>query len=107
MALMVFECICHKRCFVTHNAMCIYCRVNVMKTLSVAIKSPADIKVLRKTLKLQQTAFWGRIGVTQSGGSRYEAGRDIPEPTLILLNIVYGSKEQSEKLVEELRSNKF
>lgn len=74
-----------------------------MKSPTLAIKDPADIKALRKALKLQQTPFWGRLGVTQSGGSRYEAGRDIPHPTLLLLNIVYGSETQSAKLVEALR----
>ena len=32
-----------------------------------------------------QSEFWGRFGVTQSGGSRYENGRDVPEPTQLLL----------------------
>ena len=31
---------------------------------------------IRHRLGLNQQEFWGRIGVTQSGGSRYESGRD-------------------------------
>ena len=31
-----------------------------------------------------QSEFWGRFGVTQSGGSQYENGRDVPEPTQLL-----------------------
>lgn len=89
-----------------HNAMRIqYCE-SIMKTPTLAIKDPADIKALRKSMGLQQTQFWGRLGVTQSGGSRYEAGREIPEPTLLLLNIVYGPEKQSAKLVEVLRGCK-
>lgn len=50
-----------------------------------------DINVgeLRKTLRMNQSEFWSRIGVTQSGGSRYEHGRAIPKPVRILLQLVY------------------
>jgi len=39
----------------------------------------------RLALGLNQSQFWGRFGVTQSGGSRYESGREVPEPTQLLL----------------------
>ena len=39
----------------------------------------------RHALGQNQSQFWSRFGVTQSGGSRYENGRDIPEPTQLLL----------------------
>ena len=32
-------------------------------------------KVIRVKAGLNQSQFWSRIGVTQSGGSRYESGR--------------------------------
>jgi transcriptional regulator with XRE-family HTH domain len=44
---------------------------------------------LRHSLGLNQAEFWGRIEVTQSGGSRYENGRSIPRPVRKLLGIVY------------------
>ena len=44
---------------------------------------------LRRNLNLSQTEFWGRIAVTQSGGSRYENGRPMPGPVRKLLAIVY------------------
>jgi hypothetical protein len=44
---------------------------------------------LRKSLGLNQADFWGRLAVTQSGGSRYENGRPMPEPVRILLGIIY------------------
>lgn len=36
-----------------------------------------------------QVAFWNRFGVTQSGGSRYENGRRIPEATAILIQLYF------------------
>lgn len=62
------------------------------------------MKELRAKLKLSQAEFWGRIGVTQSGGSRYESGRSIPAPTKTLLTITYGTNKESEKLVKKLRT---
>ena len=43
----------------------------------------------RKSLGLKQADFWGRIEVTQSGGSRYENGRPMPRVVRKLLGIVY------------------
>lgn len=34
-----------------------------------------------------QTRFWSRFGVTQSRGSRFELGMDIPAPVSILLKL--------------------
>jgi transcriptional regulator with XRE-family HTH domain len=48
-----------------------------------------NARKLRKSLGLNQAAFWGRIEVTQSGGSRYENGRPLPRPVRKLLGIVY------------------
>lgn len=44
---------------------------------------------LRKTLRMNQSEFWSKIGVTQSGGSRYENGRAMPKPVRILLQLVH------------------
>ena len=44
---------------------------------------------LHESLRLTQAEFWGRIEVTQSGGSRYENGRAMPRPVRKLLGIVY------------------
>lgn len=53
---------------------------------------------------MNQLAFWSRVGVTQSGGSRYESGRKIPKAVLFLLNITYGTDRGSEKVVKKLRA---
>ena len=37
-----------------------------------------NIADARKKEGLNQKDFWARYGVTQSGGSRYESGRNIP-----------------------------
>ncbi|OFZ94844.1 MAG: hypothetical protein A2Z44_05350 [Betaproteobacteria bacterium RBG_19FT_COMBO_58_11] len=44
---------------------------------------------LRHDLRLSQSAFWHPLGVTQSGGSRYEAGRKMPPPVAMLLEQMY------------------
>lgn len=50
------------------------------------INNPRDI---RKKLGINQIDFWSKIGVTQSGGSRYESGRNMPKPVRELLRLVY------------------
>ena len=56
-----------------------------MKPFSV-IPNPRDI---RKRLSMNQSDFWARLGVTQSGGSRYESGRALPKPVRELVRLVY------------------
>ena len=46
-------------------------------------------KEIRQRLGLNQQEFWTRIGVTQSGGSRYESGRNMPKPVRELLRLVH------------------
>lgn len=50
------------------------------------ITNPREI---RRKLGLNQQEFWSRIGVTQSGGSRYESGRNMPKPVRELLRLVH------------------
>lgn len=44
-----------------------------------------DLTAYRKSRGENQTEFWSRFGVTQSGGSRYESGREVPAPVAILV----------------------
>lgn len=62
-----------------------------------------EVVALRKKLKMNQSEFWRPLGVTQSGGSRYESGRKIPRPVQRLLAIAYGTPKQSACAVEALR----
>ena len=48
-----------------------------------------DVHGIRKKLGINQVTFWANIGVTQSGGSRYENGRNMPKPVRMLFQLVY------------------
>ena len=68
-----------------------------MKTIKSfdAIENPREI---RKKLGMNQQEFWGQIGVTQSGGSRYESGRSIPKAVRELLRLVHIEKVNLAKI---------
>lgn len=68
----------------------------------MATKKPIDPKTLRRKLALNQTQFWSPLGVTQSGGSRYESGRALPKPVRMLLSLAYGGGS-----LEQLQSGKL
>lgn len=54
----------------------------VAKTVKLNFKSMVEY---RRLTGMNQAEFWQRFGVTQSGGSRYETGRNIPKPIQLLL----------------------
>ncbi len=63
---------------------------------------------IRRQTGLNQQEFWSRIGVTQSGGSRYESGRSMPRPVQELLRIVHLEQIPLEDLSgEDLRVLRF
>ena len=45
----------------------------------------SDLVAYRQSLGETQTEFWTRFGVTQPGGSRYESGRKVPAPVVMLM----------------------
>lgn len=47
----------------------------------------ASLREIRKARLENQTSFWAKFGVTQSRGSRFEMGTEIPQPVSILLNL--------------------
>ena len=63
----------------------------------------ADVSVTRQKSNLNQTEFWKRYGVTQSGGSRYESGRDIPKPLAILLWLHQSGRVTEKDLTDALK----
>jgi predicted transcriptional regulator len=65
-----------------------------MKMLA-KIQNPRGI---RRRLGMNQQEFWGRIGVTQSGGSRYESGRNMPKPVQELLRVVHVDQIDLKKI---------
>jgi transcriptional regulator with XRE-family HTH domain len=60
-----------------------------------------DAREIRQRLGLNQDEFWTKIGVTQSGGSRYESGRDMPKPVRELLRLVHVEQIDLEKVKRE------
>ena len=58
-------------------------------------------KEVRTKLGLNQQEFWTKIGVTQSGGSRYESGREMPKPVRELLRLVHVEKIDLTKVKKE------
>ncbi len=63
-----------------------------------------NVKQLRSRSGLTQDAFWNPIGISQSGGSRYESGtRRIPRPIQLLITIRTGSDHQAFMTYKRLR----
>lgn len=58
---------------------------------------------MRKMLGLSQSAFWGRLKVMQSGGSRYETGREIPPTVMAMLRLIYDPEEEARTFLARLR----
>ena len=57
-------------------------------------------RVIRQKAGANQSEFWSALGVTQSGGSRYESGRNIATPVRLLLALRYGSAAQKRQAGE-------
>lgn len=49
--------------------------------------NPETLREYRRTRRENQGRFWSRFGVTQSRGSRFEMGSEIPPPVAILLKL--------------------
>ena len=71
-----------------------------------------DVREIRRKLGMNQSQFWSKIGVTQSGGSRYESGRNMPRPVQQLLRLVHVEqidigkiKRDDWEVVEYLKSS--
>lgn len=58
-------------------------------------------KTLRLKLGLNQTEFWGAIGWSQSGGSRFENGRRVPKPVMTCLRLRWSDNEIVQAIFEE------
>lgn len=52
----------------------------------------AFIQAYRRKVKESQKVFWSRFGVTQSRGSRFELGANIPKPVMILLRLYFEAR---------------
>ena len=63
----------------------------------------SNIQTDRQKQSLNQSDFWSRYGVTQSGGSRYESGRNIPKPLAILLYLHRSGKVTDKDLADAVK----
>jgi hypothetical protein len=52
----------------------------------------SELKRFRISKRESQEKFWGRFGVTQSSGSRFETGLGIPAPVAILVKLYLNGK---------------
>ena len=78
---------------------------------STKVIEKIDPREIRRKLGLNQQQFWSALGVTQSGGSRYESGRNMPKPVRELLRLVHvkqidvkNIKQEDWEVAEYLRS---
>jgi transcriptional regulator with XRE-family HTH domain len=70
-------------------------------TTSVKLVEKSDPREIRRKLGLNQQQFWSKIGVTQSGGSRYESGRNMPKPVRELLRLVHVEQIDIQRVKRE------
>lgn len=67
--------------------------------MAQAAKNPLkDLRAYRESLGENQSQFWERFGVSQSGGSRYESGREVPTSVAILVLAFSGELLSNSKL---------
>ncbi len=67
------------------------------------IQTGREARDMRQKMGLNQMEFWRLIAVTQSGGSRYESGRDMPKPVQMLLHLAYAPEKQAGVMLGYLR----
>lgn len=73
------------------------------KSPKLICRTGQEVRELRRKLGLNQVDFWGRVEVTQSGGSRYESGRWMPDQVAMLVHLAYGTEKQAGALLAHLR----
>jgi len=61
---------------------------------------PEILRKHRKQVRESQDRFWARFGVTQSGGSRFEQGAEIPTPVVILLGLYFKGVVKDSDLMQ-------
>jgi hypothetical protein len=68
-------------------------RAGAHSAMPMPMRAPhADLRQFRISKRESQEKFWGRFGVTQSSGSRFETGLAIPAPVAILLKLYVNGK---------------
>jgi hypothetical protein len=68
-------------------------RPGIQALMPMPVRPPhVDLRQFRISKRESQEKFWGRFGVTQSSGSRFETGLAIPAPVAILLKLYVTGK---------------
>lgn len=80
-------------------------KYKISKAPKFFLKTGDEALVHRKRLALNQSEFWKRVAVTQSGGSRYESGRNLSRPVQLLLHLVYAPEAQAQAMLNHLRDS--
>jgi predicted transcriptional regulator len=63
-------------------------QLDLASTVSLdTVEDTMWLRKLRYDLAESQTKFWRRFGVTQSSGSRFEAGTSVPPPVVKLVRL--------------------
>ncbi len=75
-----------------------------MRKSSKAKPKLGPVSEARRAEGLNQSDFWKRFGVTQSGGSRYESGRAIPKPTRLLMWLRKTGRISDRDLADAMRA---
>lgn len=65
--------------------------------------TPEILRKYRRTQRESQSRFWSRFGVTQSRGSRFEMGTEIPPTVAILLKLYLGGVITDSDLIPPCR----
>ncbi|MBO3705790.1 MAG: helix-turn-helix transcriptional regulator [Candidatus Accumulibacter sp.] len=68
---------------------------------TVKVVERVDPREIRRRLGMNQQQLWSKIGVTQSGGSRYESGRNMPKPVRELLRLVHVEQIDIQRIKRE------
>jgi hypothetical protein len=63
-----------------------------------------SLRAMRKLSGLNQQEYWTRYGITQSGGSRYESGRNVPKPASMLIWLHVSGRIADEDLQNALKA---
>lgn len=71
-----------------------------IKPLASLTPSLNDLRKFRISKRESQEKFWGRFGVTQSSGSRFENGLAVPAPVALLLKLYVNGKFSDGDLLE-------
>jgi hypothetical protein len=76
----------------TIDACSIECDAEALAATDEADIDNTFIQAYRRRIKESQKVFWSRFGVTQSRGSRFELGANIPKPVMLLLRLYFSER---------------